>query len=829
MEDRTVSYEEFNAARSPLLPEDRGWMIAPAVFAGLTFLMFVDVLFSSHKTISHISTDLTLQFLTWRDFGFSELAKGNLPLWNPYIYGGAPYFAGFQSALLYPPNWLHLIMPVPAAITWIVALHVFLLGYFVYLWCRGNAVGTSGSILAGVMYMFCGPYFLHLYAGHLPHLAVMVWTPLILMCLDRIAQSGEWRWVWMGILVTSMHILAGHPQYVYYTGMAVTAYTALKVFETKYRSHVIIGFVGMYLGAVLLTAVQLFAGIEAAGESVRNTGLDFGMAATFSLPPKNLLTLLAPGFFSNMPMVNSAPATAVFYWGAGYLWELSLFVSVTGLVLAILAVVRSSVEAMPGEQLEVRIGREVRARRHLVLPLIMILFTFVLALGRHTPLYKLMYNYLPGYSGFRGTVKFASIMMLFVTLLAGIGFDGLLRNRKVNYGVVGAVGGFGLLMFIIGGIISATGEGGSTSVWGDFVIGVIDAAQQGQELFNENLINRKFDRQFLQTTAEQASMAVIIAGLTLAVVAVLLGISRMNPLMPYSLLLLVVVEMFVFARSTRATIDMATIPKVPEEWAQVIKQTRAKDKDARFLTVQTEFANAGMDTALPFGNLNGYDPGILRTYAEVITASQGVDRSKASQYLPFRALSPQNEALFRALRCGIIFPPPGNPVKKLEKPPLPVAKLYGTWARMGSDDDMLLYMFSGRWQPEDVVLTVNTANVPMNPSTAFSGTVQIVSQDTDHIEFQTNVYTPAMLLVTNNYSQGWRVVPLDAQPEQQKEYWVMRVNYTQMGIPLVPGKHHFRLEYAPAGYRVGWWVSLVASLAIAGWGILLMRRPAWFR
>src|SRR5688500_10559858 len=177
----------------------RRWapLVAPAVFAVLTLAMFGDVLVTNQRVLSHSSTDLALQFLPWRQFGFDQMRQGNLPLWNPHVYGGTPYFAGFQSALLYPPNWLHLLLPMNVAINWVVALHVFAAGYFTYLWVRRRGISIAGSILGGAMFMFGGPYFLHVYAGHLPHLAVMVWTPLALLAIRseerRVGNGGKGR------------------------------------------------------------------------------------------------------------------------------------------------------------------------------------------------------------------------------------------------------------------------------------------------------------------------------------------------------------------------------------------------------------------------------------------------------------------------------------------------------------------------------------------------------------------------------------------------------------------------------------------------------------
>ena len=108
---------------------------SPGALALLVLAMFFDALLvPGPPVLGAASTDLSNQFLPWRDFGFAELAKGNLALWNPHIYAGAPFFGGMQSALLYPPNWLHLVLPLPLAVKLSIALNVWLLGAFLHLW-----------------------------------------------------------------------------------------------------------------------------------------------------------------------------------------------------------------------------------------------------------------------------------------------------------------------------------------------------------------------------------------------------------------------------------------------------------------------------------------------------------------------------------------------------------------------------------------------------------------------------------------------------------------------------------------------------------------------
>ncbi|MGH7740057.1 MAG: hypothetical protein ACREL1_07925, partial [bacterium] len=87
-----------------------------------------------NQVLSLAGEDLTGQFVWWRQFGFDQLRQGYLALWNPHLFSGAPFFGGFQSALLYPPNWLYLFLPLAFAINFGVALHVFLAGFCTYLW-----------------------------------------------------------------------------------------------------------------------------------------------------------------------------------------------------------------------------------------------------------------------------------------------------------------------------------------------------------------------------------------------------------------------------------------------------------------------------------------------------------------------------------------------------------------------------------------------------------------------------------------------------------------------------------------------------------------------
>src|SRR5512140_3669432 len=71
----------------------------------------------------------SLQFVPWRDYAFDLLRQGQLPLWNPFNGAGAPLFANYQTALLYPLNWPGFVLPLAWSMSVTAVLHLFLAGW----------------------------------------------------------------------------------------------------------------------------------------------------------------------------------------------------------------------------------------------------------------------------------------------------------------------------------------------------------------------------------------------------------------------------------------------------------------------------------------------------------------------------------------------------------------------------------------------------------------------------------------------------------------------------------------------------------------------------
>ncbi len=247
----------------------------------------------------------------------------------------------------------------------------------------------------------------------------MIWAPLLFLAIDELTDRPAAAPCLMGMFAVAMAILAGHPQYVFYMGVAAGIYAVLNLARVRQRGKVMLGLAGIVIGGISLGAVQLFTGLDEGRESVRSLGMSYDFASSYSFPPENLLTLVAPRFLGDG---NHVP-----YWGRWYVTEVSLFVSVIGLALAVYGMAQGA-----------------RATRRFSIS--MLILALVLAMGGYTPVFHLLFNYVPGFNLFRGMDKFLWLAALFLSMLAGAGLDQMLRGRDAPWWLIVGLAGAGIAL-----------------------------------------------------------------------------------------------------------------------------------------------------------------------------------------------------------------------------------------------------------------------------------------------------------------------------------------------------------------------------------------------
>src|SRR5215218_73611 len=104
------------------------WLLSLIYFFTLSVLVFGDTLVNQKWVVSAPVSDGDQLFFPARVFAFGQMRAGHLPLWNPYVMGGIPALGNSQYAMLYPPNWLYLALPMVLATNLLMMLHVLLAG-----------------------------------------------------------------------------------------------------------------------------------------------------------------------------------------------------------------------------------------------------------------------------------------------------------------------------------------------------------------------------------------------------------------------------------------------------------------------------------------------------------------------------------------------------------------------------------------------------------------------------------------------------------------------------------------------------------------------------
>ena len=119
---------------------------------------------------------------------------------------GEAWFANPETAVLYPPAWLHLILPTPWALTAEIALHLALLSLGVGLVARALGASREGRTLAEVAAWSAGPVLVTV--GVLNNLETLTWLPWMVLA----ARLEGRRSVALLAAATALGWLGGEPQ-----------------------------------------------------------------------------------------------------------------------------------------------------------------------------------------------------------------------------------------------------------------------------------------------------------------------------------------------------------------------------------------------------------------------------------------------------------------------------------------------------------------------------------------------------------------------------------------------------------------------------------------
>jgi uncharacterized membrane protein YfhO len=397
----------FNWIRRKVTPGNLLVFLAP-------FLFFILPLVSGKVLVWGLPT---LQFIPWRVYAYDLLSQGVLPLWNPLNGMGAPLFANYQSALLYPPGMILYLFYLIGDAPWIawgftllVPFHLGWGGLGLSKVSKSIGLDIRGQVISGLAFGLCG-YFIAR-AGFFSMIWAGVWLPWLVWSAENLIKAKNKR---AGIkeisflgLAVAMQLLAGHAQLTWYSILLTGFWVIIRSWAIKDIKSTIITmgkyFAGLVVG-VAIAMVQLAPTFEYLMESHRSAAIDFDYAMTFSFWPWQLLTFLFPGIFGNPGLGD--------YWGYGAFWEDAVYIGFIPIILVIMTFYKIFDKKNKGEQAPLF--------RLIIFLWLTALIGVIFALGKNTVVFPWLYKNVPTFDMFQAPARWMLWTVFSFSLLAGIG------------------------------------------------------------------------------------------------------------------------------------------------------------------------------------------------------------------------------------------------------------------------------------------------------------------------------------------------------------------------------------------------------------------------
>lgn len=369
-----------------------------------------------------VARDMQMFFLPQRHLLWEAFQQQRLPLWTPFYGTGAPLMANFQSGVFYPPHWLFAVLPFFPAFNLLLVFHFVLGGAAAYAYARASGLSPAGGAMAGACFML-GGYFASL-LNLLNALQAAAWVPALGYFLLRHAERGSLA-SFLGLIGTGLcGFLAGEPQ-TFVIGCGILgAHAILRLRSLPAgvpAARLTLARVGLAMLAVAgLAAIQLLPTAEMLAQSSRAAGLSYEEATAFAVDRLRLVHALFPPDYGD-PVYSFGIKTQM---GFGDPWLFSIYLGAIPLLIGGFA-------------------WSARPRTEAAFWAVAVVLGIALSLGDGFPLYRWMFEHVPGFAAFRFPEKFYLLAGLGVAMLAGRGLDALLRRppgKRLHLLALGVLG-----------------------------------------------------------------------------------------------------------------------------------------------------------------------------------------------------------------------------------------------------------------------------------------------------------------------------------------------------------------------------------------------------
>ncbi len=775
------------------------WWLPGGLFVLATVVLFGDFIFSDRMLYGE---DVLALGYMGRDFFAERLSAGDFPLWAPRLLGGVPTIESISAADgVYPTSLLYFVMDSHRAVGWRMVLHVLAAGFFMYGWARSLGLSRAASTIGGLGWLMAPVMVTLVLPGNDGKLMVAALTPLVFWAAEGLVRAPSGRAIAGMAGAVALVSLVTQFQTAYFLFGSVGAYAAFRAVQLWRADgggrgagvrRALLPF-GVFLGASLLgggiAAFQVLPAGTYVGEFSRRTATTveatseerIAYSSSWSFHPEEVVSLVVPEFVGNSNA--DAEWARGTYWGRNAIKLNHEYLGASVVVLALFGL----------------LGRRRRGLRWFMAAMSGVWLLY--ALGTHTPVWRILYEIVPGMSLFRVPAICMFLVSFGVTTLFAMGVDDLAREAPAREPFLrtrrgkAVVGFAGLLL--LGTLLQASGA--LTDIWTTMLRSDAGQRQLAALAAATPFITRGF------------GIAFAIAGL--AVAGIWAGRHRRIPLAAAlaGLTALVAVDLGRVDRAFIRTLDF-------HEWAAPDENVRflqaMRDEGPPFRVADLRGSEQNVDLAMHgLDIMVGHHPNDLARYRTLLGLQASVRRGDNSRhpnvlrilnvkYLAWSLQAAGGPPWDGAQPASTARTPRGMEAV-YAYPGLEKAWLAGT-ATVLDDDAALARILSSDFDPAREVVLSEPASSPPDPSVA--GTVTWELNDPDHRRLRVGTTGPALLVVSENWFPGW-VAEVDGEPAE-----VRRANLTLQAVEIPSaGEHAVTLRFTAPTVGSALRLSVVAS------------------
>jgi len=834
----------------------------------LTCVFFSKVILNPDMMIAGSDTVRTFSYgFYFEQDAYNEYKE--LPLWDPYIFSGFPMIARVQMARYYPLNLLHMFFYGDQFYGYYYLIHIFIAGLTMYFFTRSLKLGMFGSFMSAVIFMFNANLVVRI-EGHLSVVAAYSLMPLAFLVFELMMQKRRVLYSLLLGVVLAIQFLGGHSQYWFYSLFGLLIYALIRIISSYVKSkkseratnaatHVSYVTLSMII-MILLSSILLFPLLEMTqffSKGYLNNGRElqgsnYEYVTSHSMPPRHLVNYLIPDLFGDERA----------YWGAPNMAELSAYMGILSLILAIAALffirnlyTRICQKPPVGGRWHVYIikcfrwflsmfrifqrskSESSRACHQsetgwkILTFLVIIIISLILAMGKFTPLFSLFYKFVPGFNLFRSPSRMLMLTNFSLAVLAGFGASLLTKklqnNEKTKFNKVIKVISIVLLI----SVVSALG----VSVAKESLLSV------GEKVLNRMYYETYADSFFVQQNSYESLVermeiahhtmirALIIFNIALAASLLVLFLRIRKNAGAAAIMALVVVVVIVDLWWFGLDSVNVTDPKTVYGTTPEIDYLLDDSSYYRVYSLSEDLTPPHILIRHHIPHVMGYASMRIDHYFDFLTAMMNLtDDPHYKKRLALSTVYPNNvDETYTPKLLGmlnvkyiaskeelsndyyVLLKKTENAFIYENREFLPRAYIIRDARVMGDELEIVDYMRSGSFDPgKEIILEKEPSGVSLSNEGTFKE-AEISYFSPNRVVIDVSLDSPGFLVYSDVWYPGWKAY------DNGKRINIYKTSLTLKSIYLEKGDHAVEFVFDPASYRVGKLVTLSTAMLVA--------------